>query len=107
MTVNVPFSGDVMGDSEYLAAWRVIVAPVLDQFQPDFIIVSAGFDAAKGHPAALGGYELTPQMFGFMTSQLMHYADGKVVLALEGGYDLAAISDSAEECVKARVTFRQ
>lgn len=36
-----------------------------------------------------------------MTQQLMQLADGKVVLALEGGYDLAAICDSAEECVRA------
>lgn len=99
-TVNVPFSGEMMGDAEYLAAWRVIVAPVLDHFQPTFIIVSAGFDAARGHSQALGGYELSPQIYGYFTRQLMGYARGKVVLALEGGYDLAAISDSAEECVK-------
>lgn len=54
-TVNIPFSGDVMRDADYLAAWRVIVTPILDQFQPDIILVSAGFDAAAGHPNALGG----------------------------------------------------
>lgn len=55
-TVNVPFSGEMMADADYLAAWRVVVAPVLDQFQPTFIMVSAGFDAAKGHSQALGGF---------------------------------------------------
>ena len=54
-TVNIPFSGDIMGDPEYLAAWRVVVLPLLDSFKPDFIFVSAGFDATKGHSAALGG----------------------------------------------------
>ena len=39
-------------------------------------------------------------MFGYMTKQLMNYANGKVVLALEGGYDLASISDAAEQCVR-------
>ncbi|VDO90135.1 unnamed protein product [Heligmosomoides polygyrus] len=39
-------------------------------------------------------------MFGFMTRQLMTFAGGRVVLALEGGYDLASISDAAEQCVK-------
>ncbi|VDM46945.1 unnamed protein product [Toxocara canis] len=104
-TVNVPFSGEMMSDADYLAAWRVVVAPVLDHFQPTFIIVSAGFDAAKGHSQALGGYDLTPQLFGYFTRQLMGYANGRLVLALEGGYDLAAISDSAEECVKVRMLF--
>ncbi|VDK58216.1 unnamed protein product [Cylicostephanus goldi] len=41
-------------------------------------------------------------MFGFMTRQLMGFAGGRVVLALEGGYDLASISDAAEQCVKVR-----
>lgn len=89
-----------MSDTEYLAAWRVLVVPLLDTFKPDFILVSSGFDAARGHPAALGGYELTPQIFGYFTRSLMAYANGRVVLALEGGYDLTSICDSAEECVK-------
>lgn len=54
-TVNIPFSGGIMGDAEYLAAWRVLVLPLLDAFKPSFIIVSCGFDASQGHPAALGG----------------------------------------------------
>lgn len=48
----------MMDDADYLAAWRVIVVPILDQFKPTFIIVSAGFDAACGHSQALGGYYL-------------------------------------------------
>ncbi|KAF7639704.1 Hist_deacetyl domain-containing protein [Meloidogyne graminicola] len=100
-TVNIPFSGDVMGDAEYLAAWRVIVLPILDAFKPEFILVSAGFDATKGHAAALGGYNLTPKLFGYLTRTLRQFANGRVVLALEGGYDLSSICDAAEECVKA------
>ncbi|KAK6034889.1 histone deacetylase family protein [Cooperia oncophora] len=99
-SVNVPFSGGVMRDADYLAAWRVVVHPVLEQFQPNFILVSAGFDACCGHPNALGGYKISAEMFGFMTRQLMSFAGGRVVLALEGGYDLASISDAAEQCVK-------
>lgn len=41
-------------------------------------MVSAGFDAATGHPAPLGGYKLSPACFGHMTQQLMQLADGKV-----------------------------
>lgn len=100
LTVNVPFSGDVMRDPEYLAAWRTVIEPVMASFCPDFIIVSAGFDACHGHPNALGGYEVTPEMFGYMTKSLLNYASGKVVLALEGGYDLKSISEAAQQCVQ-------
>lgn len=99
-TINIPFSGAIMGDAEYLAAWRVIVLPLLDAYKPDFILVSAGFDGTQGHPAALGGYNLSPKLFGYLTHTLMQFANGKVVLALEGGYELTAISNSVEECVK-------
>ncbi|XP_073970924.1 histone deacetylase 4 isoform X4 [Rhodnius prolixus] len=103
-TVNVAWSGGLnppMGDAEYLAAFRTIVMPIAKEFCPDIVMVSAGFDAATGHPAPLGGYKLSPACFGHMTQQLMQLADGKVVLSLEGGYDLPAICDSAEECVRA------
>ncbi|CAI2357705.1 unnamed protein product [Caenorhabditis sp. 36 PRJEB53466] len=102
-TVNVPFSGDVMRDADYLAAWRTVVEPVLGSYRPDFILVSAGFDATHGHPNALGGYEISPEMFGYMTKSLLSYANGKVVLALEGGYDLTSISQAAEQCVQALI----
>lgn len=101
-TVNVAWSGESMGDAEYLAAWRVVAMPILDRFQPDFILVSAGFDAANGHRAALGGYKLSASLFGYFTKSLVtRYANGKVVLILEGGYDLAVISEAAEQCVRA------
>ncbi|XP_014285163.1 histone deacetylase 4 isoform X4 [Halyomorpha halys] len=103
-TVNIAWSGGLnppMGDAEYLAAFRTVVMPIARDFCPDLVMVSAGFDAAHGHPAPLGGYKLSPAIFGWMTQQLMQLADGKVVLSLEGGYDLPAICDSAEECVKA------
>ncbi|XP_072162642.1 histone deacetylase 4 [Bemisia tabaci] len=103
-TVNVAWSGGLnppMGDAEYLAAFRSIVMPIAKAFAPDIVLVSAGFDAAIGHPPNLGGYKVSAACFGHMTQQLMQLADGKVVLALEGGYDLAAICDSAEECVRA------
>ncbi|XP_018353431.1 PREDICTED: histone deacetylase 4 isoform X6 [Trachymyrmex septentrionalis] len=102
--VNVAWSGGLnppMSDAEYLAAFRTIVMPIAKEFDPDIVIVSAGFDAAIGHPAPLGGYKVSPACFGRMTQHLLNVADGKVVLALEGGYDLAAICDSAQECVRA------
>lgn len=102
--VNVAWSGGLnpaLGDAEYLAAFRTVVMPIAREFAPDIILVSAGFDAAVGHPPPLGGYVVSPACFGHLTRELMQLADGKIVLALEGGYDLTAICDSAQECVKA------
>ncbi|XP_043264566.1 histone deacetylase 4 isoform X3 [Colletes gigas] len=102
--VNVAWSGGLnppMGDAEYIAAFRTVVMPIAKAFDPSIVLVSAGFDAAIGHPPPLGGYKVSPACFGKLTQQLLGLADGKVVLALEGGYDLAAICDSAQECVRA------
>ncbi|XP_037936405.1 histone deacetylase 4 isoform X2 [Teleopsis dalmanni] len=102
--VNISWSGALnppLGDAEYIAAFRTVVMPIAKYFNPDIVLVSAGFDAAAGHPAPLGGYLVSPACFGFMTRELMQLANGKVVLALEGGYDLPAICDSAQECVRA------
>lgn len=102
--VNVSWSGGLdppLGDAEYLAAFRTIVMPIAREYNPDIVLVSAGFDAAAGHTPNLGGYVVSPACFGHMTRELMRLANGKVVLALEGGYDLPAICDSAQECVKA------
>jgi len=93
--------------------------PILEQFQPELILVSSGFDACIGHIHPLGGYELTPTCntyvlnftleccfssflgFAYMTNQLMKLADGKVVLVLEGGYEFNALAECGKACVNA------
>uniref|UniRef100_A0A8C5LD69 Histone deacetylase n=1 Tax=Jaculus jaculus TaxID=51337 RepID=A0A8C5LD69_JACJA len=102
--INVAWAGGLdppMGDPEYLAAFRIVVMPIAQEFSPDLVLVSAGFDAAEGHPAPLGGYHVSAKCFGYMTQQLMNLAGGAVVLALEGGHDLTAICDASEACVAA------
>ncbi|XP_032348572.1 histone deacetylase 7 isoform X6 [Camelus ferus] len=102
--VNVAWAGGLdppMGDPEYLAAFRRVVMPIAREFSPDLVLVSAGFDAAEGHPPPLGGYRVSAKCFGYMTQQLMSLAGGAVVLALEGGHDLTAICDASEACVAA------
>uniref|UniRef100_A0A1A8N7N2 Histone deacetylase n=1 Tax=Nothobranchius rachovii TaxID=451742 RepID=A0A1A8N7N2_9TELE len=102
--VNVAFTGGLdppMGDAEYLAAFRCVVMPIANEFAPDIVLVSSGFDAVEGHPPPLGGYTLTSKCFGYLTRQLMTLAGGRVVLALEGGHDLTAICDASEACVAA------
>lgn len=90
-----------MTDTEYLAAFRCVVMPIAKAFNPQLVLVSAGFDATEQHPKELGGYQVTPACFGYMTKKLMSLADGKVVLALEGGYDLQSLCDCAEVCLRA------
>ncbi|PKU33373.1 histone deacetylase 7 isoform x1 [Limosa lapponica baueri] len=60
--VNVAWTGGLdppMGDPEYLAAFRTVVMPIAHEFAPDVVLVSAGFDAADGHPPPLGGYKVS------------------------------------------------
>ncbi|XP_057219343.1 histone deacetylase 7 isoform X2 [Triplophysa rosa] len=102
--VNVAWTGGLeppMGDAEYVAAFRTVVMPIAQEFSPDVVLVSSGFDAAEGHSTPLGGYKVTAKCFGFLTRQLMTLAGGRVVLALEGGHDLTAICDASEACVSA------
>ncbi|KAL8560904.1 hypothetical protein ACOMHN_035844 [Nucella lapillus] len=102
--VNIAFGGGLnppMGDAEYLTAFRTIVMPIAREFNPECVLVSSGFDAAKGHPTALGGYEVSAACFGHMTRELMSLAGGRLVLTLEGGYDITSICDASQACVRA------
>ncbi|XP_019718621.1 histone deacetylase 7 isoform X2 [Hippocampus comes] len=102
--VNVAWTGGLdppMGDAEYLAAFRTVLMPIAQEFAPDVVLVSAGFDAAEGNPAPLGGYKVSAKCFSFLTRQLMSLAGGRLVLSLEGGHDLTAICDASEACVSA------
>uniref|UniRef100_A0A8C9PVE9 Histone deacetylase domain-containing protein n=1 Tax=Spermophilus dauricus TaxID=99837 RepID=A0A8C9PVE9_SPEDA len=102
--INIAWTGGLdppMGDVEYLEAFRTVLMPVAKEFDPDMVLVSAGFDALEGHTPPLGGYKVTAKCFGHLTEQLMTLADGRVVLALEGGHDLTAICDASEACVNA------
>ncbi|MEX0879115.1 MAG: histone deacetylase [Thermoanaerobaculia bacterium] len=96
-TVNVAWPGG-MGDAEYLAAFDRVLLPIARDFAPDLTLVSAGFDAADGDP--LGSMRLSPVGFAAMTSRLLPLSEGRVVLALEGGYNLDAISRSAAACLR-------
>ena len=88
--------GSQIGDGDYLFAFSQIVLPLIESFGPELVLVSAGFDAAAGDP--LGGAGVTPLAYATMTQALMDAVPGRVILALEGGYSLKAISDSAAAC---------
>ena len=75
-----------------------ILYPIMKEFNPDLVLVSSGFDSARGDP--LGGLSVDPEGYAYMLRRLKSLAGGKVVVALEGGYNLESISKSAEACVR-------
>uniref|UniRef100_A0A1I8H7I2 histone deacetylase n=1 Tax=Macrostomum lignano TaxID=282301 RepID=A0A1I8H7I2_9PLAT len=97
--VNIAWQGEPMGDAEYLAAFRTLVLPMLNEFSPSLLLVSAGFDAARGHPNHLGGYLVSPECFALLTAQLAATTP-KLLLALEGGYDLQTLPLCVEACLR-------
>jgi histone deacetylase 6 len=96
--INIGWHAQGMGDGEYMAAFQKIVMPIAKEFNPDMVVISAGFDAADGDE--LGGCFVTPACYAHMTHMLMSLAGGKLAVCLEGGYNLKAISDSAVAVAK-------
>jgi acetoin utilization deacetylase AcuC-like enzyme len=99
-TVNVPMEAGST-DADYRAVFTEIIAPVVRQFAPEAILVSAGFDAHERDP--LAGMRVTTPAFGAMAAELRALAEecceGRLVLALEGGYDLKALGASLDAVV--------
>lgn len=94
-TLNVPLDPG-SGDEEYLKAIDTLVIPALDRFAPQFLLLSAGFDAHVDDP--LGSMEVSDEGFELITRRLADLADrhcdGRVVSVLEGGYNLSALGRS-------------
>jgi acetoin utilization deacetylase AcuC-like enzyme len=93
--VNVPL-GAGSGSAEFRAAWSERILPLLDDFAPELVIVSAGFDAHRADP--LAQLEVETEDFVWLTEELLAIADrhaqGRLVSVLEGGYDLNALAES-------------
>ena len=99
-TVNVPLSAGG-GDAIYRGAFERVVLPVLDAYAPELVLVSAGFDPAHRDP--LAQMEVGDRAFGWMARALAcvaaKSASGRMVLALEGGYDLVALEGGLGEAI--------
>jgi acetoin utilization deacetylase AcuC-like enzyme len=92
-TVNVPLRrGKSDGDFRFL--YRNLLGPIAEAFEPEFILVSAGFDIGGGDP--LGGMLVSPEGFAALAAELKSLAEtlcgGRLVLVLEGGYDLPVLA---------------
>jgi acetoin utilization deacetylase AcuC-like enzyme len=97
-TLNIPMSAGA-GDQEYLTAFDRRIIPAIDDYKPEFILISAGFDGHMLDP--LSGINLSTTMYGKMTRLLKESAkrhcNGRIVSLLEGGYNLDALAESVEE----------
>jgi acetoin utilization deacetylase AcuC-like enzyme len=98
-TINLPLSPGC-GDAEYQELFTDVIAPICRQFNPEFVLISAGFDAHSRDP--LGGMEVTEAGFGAMARVLLQvaqdHAHGRCAAILEGGYDLEGLQKSVR-CV--------
>jgi acetoin utilization deacetylase AcuC-like enzyme len=99
-TVNVPLAPGC-GDAEYTDAFETILRPIANQYKPEFVLVSAGFDAHRADP--LAEMNVTEDGYARMTSVVLDIArdsaSGRVVAVLEGGYHLDALAASVETMV--------
>ena len=100
-TINVPLPPGAAGD-DYRHVMGSVVVPAVERFAPDWLLVSAGFDAHRADPLTDMG--LTSADYADLVVELVGLVPtGRVVLFLEGGYDLGALADSAGATVAAIV----
>ncbi|NDJ74753.1 MAG: histone deacetylase [Chloroflexi bacterium] len=94
-TLNIPMQAGV-GDGGYALMVNEVVIPALRRFEPDLLLVSAGFDAHWSDP--LAGMQLSLRGYDYLTRQLIAVAQelcqGRIIFVLEGGYNLQALSNA-------------
>ena len=103
--LNIPLPAGTSSE-EYLNAFEHVLKK-LEEFKPEFILISAGFDAHKDDP--LAQFNLTTEDYHTITLRILEaskkFCDGKIVSILEGGYDLKALRDSTKRHVDAFLEF--
>ena len=101
-TKNIPFDSGA-GDVDYLDAVETIVVPLIDDYAPDAILLSSGFDAHRRDP--IGGMRVSERAYGEITERLVEAAvrhgGGRILSLLEGGYDPEGLAASVAEHVTA------
>lgn len=100
-TVNVPLAAGA-GNARYLQTLDEVILPRLRTYQPELVLVSAGYDCHRDDP--LGSMRVDEDGFGAMTGRLLELAessaDGRIVLVLEGGYDPPALGRSVVRTIE-------
>jgi len=107
-TINAPLMAGA-GDREIIEAFRQLLIPAVDNFRPQFVFISAGFDAHKDDP--LAHLQVTEAGYQALTRIVLElaerYAQGRVVSVLEGGYDLGALARSVTAHIEELMTHGQ
>ncbi|KAF2878979.1 hypothetical protein ILUMI_27189 [Ignelater luminosus] len=96
--VNIAMSKVRLSNVDYITIFHNIILPIAYSYAPEVILVSAGFDA--GIHDKLGNYLVTPDCFGHFIQMLKPLANGKIILALEGGYNPTTVKYSMNICIK-------
>jgi acetoin utilization deacetylase AcuC-like enzyme len=96
-TKNIPFEGGT-GDAAYLRAVENDIVRTINDYKPDAILLSSGFDAHRRDP--LGGMRVTEQAYGEITRRIVECSP-RVLSLLEGGYDMEGLAASVDEHVRA------
>ncbi len=101
-TINVPMEAGE-GDEEYRAVFQKTLVPAADAFKPEFVIISAGFDAHQDDP--LAGMGLTEEGYedltGIVAGIAKRHANGRILSSLEGGYHLTSLASSVDRHIQA------
>jgi acetoin utilization deacetylase AcuC-like enzyme len=97
--LNLPMAPGSDGEA-YQTQFQRAVIPFLQQFQPDLLIISAGYDATAADP--LASINLQPADYGSLTRQCLTVTD-HILFGLEGGYDYDALSQSVVATIAARL----
>ncbi|CAD6191191.1 unnamed protein product [Caenorhabditis auriculariae] len=97
-TANVPLNETGCGDADYLAILWNVLMPLATQFDPHFVIVSAGFDSCQHDP--VGGMSLSSDGYSHLIYQLKSLAQGKMLMILEGGYNHEVSAQTAQRCLR-------
>lgn len=96
---NLPLNSVGMSDFDYMSIFHQILLPVAYEFQPDLILVEAGYDASIGDPE--GQMRLSPAAYGHIIHSLMALASGRIGIFLEGGYFLESLAEGAAMTLRA------
>lgn len=90
------------GDRDIYLVTRDVLVPATEAYKPEFILVSAGYDAAEGDP--IGGCHVSLRFYGWLCRQICllarRHAHGRAAFVLEGGYNETVLANCVEACIE-------
>lgn len=101
--LNFPLNQTGCNDADFLLMWFNVIMPVAYEFNPELVIISAGYDSAIGCPE--GRMRVKPTTYHILCHSLMCLANGKIVALLEGGYNLLSLAEGAAMTLRALLGY--